>query len=32
VQTRLRRILLVVRVEVALMFLIVFEMVAKPFS
>jgi uncharacterized membrane protein len=32
VQTRLRRILLVVRVDVALMFLIVFDMVAKPFS
>ena len=32
VQTRLRRILLVVRLDVALMFLIVFDMVAKPFS
>jgi uncharacterized membrane protein len=32
VQTRLRRILLVARVDVALMFLIVFDMVAKPFS
>lgn len=32
VQARLRRILLVVRVDVALMFLIVFDMVAKPFS
>jgi uncharacterized membrane protein len=31
VQARLRRILLVVRVDVALMFLIVFDMVAKPF-
>jgi hypothetical protein len=28
----MRRILLVVRVDVALMFLIVFDMVAKPFS
>jgi uncharacterized membrane protein len=32
VQDRLRRILLVARVDVALMFLIVFDMVAKPFS
>jgi uncharacterized membrane protein len=32
VQARLSRILLVVRVDVALMFLIVFDMVAKPFS
>ena len=32
VQARLRRILLVVRVDVALMVLIVFDMVAKPFS
>jgi uncharacterized membrane protein len=32
VRARLRRILLVVRVDVALMFLIVFDMVAKPFS
>jgi uncharacterized membrane protein len=32
VQARLRRILLVARVDVALMFLIVFDMVAKPFS
>jgi uncharacterized membrane protein len=32
VQERLSRILLVVRVDVALMFLIVFDMVAKPFS
>src|SRR5205807_10198773 len=32
VQARLRRILLLVRVDVALMFLIVFDMVAKPFS
>ena len=32
VQARLRGILLVVRVDVALMFLIVFDMVAKPFS
>jgi uncharacterized membrane protein len=32
VQTRLRRILLVLRVDVALMFLIVFDMVVKPFS
>jgi uncharacterized membrane protein len=32
VQARLRRILLVVRVDVALMFLIVFNMVVKPFS
>jgi hypothetical protein len=32
VQARLRRILLVVRVDVAPMFLIVFDMVAKPFS
>jgi hypothetical protein len=31
-QARLRRILLVARVDVALMFLIVFDMVAKPFS
>src|SRR3954467_6981411 len=30
-QARLRRILFVVRVDVALMFLIVFDMVAKPF-
>jgi hypothetical protein len=29
---RLRRILFVARVDVALMFLIVFDMVAKPFS
>jgi uncharacterized membrane protein len=32
VQTRLRRVLLVTRFDVALMFLIVFDMVAKPFS
>ena len=32
VQARLRRTLLVARVDVALMFLIVFDMVAKPFS
>ena len=32
VQARLRRILLVARVDVAFMFLIVFDMVAKPFS
>ncbi|HYY63002.1 MAG TPA: DUF2269 family protein [Gaiellaceae bacterium] len=32
VQARLRRILLVARVDVALMFLIVFDMAAKPFS
>src|SRR5262249_35063233 len=32
VQARLRRILLVARADVALMFLIVFDMVAKPFS
>jgi uncharacterized membrane protein len=32
VQARLRRILLVVRMDVALMFLIVFDMVVKPFS
>ena len=32
VQARLQRILLVVRVDVALMFLIVFDMVGKPFS
>jgi uncharacterized membrane protein len=32
VQARLQRILLVVRVDVALMFLIVFDMVVKPFS
>jgi len=32
VQARLRRILFVVRVDVALMFLIVFDMVVKPFS
>jgi uncharacterized membrane protein len=32
VQARLRRILLVVRADVALMFLIVFDMVVKPFS
>jgi uncharacterized membrane protein len=32
VQARLRRILLVARVDIALMFLIVFDMVAKPFS
>ena len=31
-QDRLRRILLVLRVDVALMFLIVFDMVVKPFS
>jgi uncharacterized membrane protein len=31
-QARLRRILLVARVDIALMFLIVFDMVAKPFS
>jgi uncharacterized membrane protein len=31
-QARLRRILLVARVDVALMFLIVFDMVAKPFN
>jgi len=31
-QARLRRILLVARVDVALMFVIVFDMVAKPFS
>jgi hypothetical protein len=31
-QARLRRILPVVRVDVALMFLIVFDMVLKPFS
>jgi uncharacterized membrane protein len=31
-QARLRRILLVARVDVALMFLIVFDMVVKPFS
>jgi uncharacterized membrane protein len=31
-QARLRRILLVARIDVALMFLIVFDMVAKPFS
>jgi uncharacterized membrane protein len=31
-QARLRRILLVARFDVALMFLIVFDMVAKPFS
>jgi uncharacterized membrane protein len=32
VQARLRRILLVMRFDVALMFLIVFDMVVKPFS
>ena len=32
VRSRLRRILLVARIDVALMFLIVFDMVAKPFS
>jgi uncharacterized membrane protein len=32
VQTRLRRILLVTRFDVALMFLIVLDMVAKPFT
>ena len=32
VQTRLRKLLLVARVDIALMFLIVFDMVAKPFS
>jgi hypothetical protein len=32
VQDRRRRILLVVRMDVALMFLIVFDMVVKPFS
>ncbi|HEY2939824.1 MAG TPA: DUF2269 family protein [Gaiellaceae bacterium] len=32
VQARLRRILFVVRMDVALMFLIVFDMVVKPFS
>jgi uncharacterized membrane protein len=32
VQARLQRILLILRVDVALMFLIVFDMVAKPFS
>jgi hypothetical protein len=32
VQSRLRRIMLVVRVDVALMFLIVLDMVAKPFN
>jgi uncharacterized membrane protein len=32
VRARLRRILLVARVDVALMFLIVFDMVVKPFS
>jgi hypothetical protein len=32
VQARLRRILLAVRVDVALIFLIVFDMVAKPWS
>jgi hypothetical protein len=32
VQARLRRILLVARADVALMFLIVFDMVVKPFS
>ena len=31
-QSRLRRILLVARIDVALMFLIVFDMVAKPFN
>jgi hypothetical protein len=31
-QGRLRRILLVARIDVALMFLIVFDMVAKPFN
>jgi uncharacterized membrane protein len=32
VQMRLRRILLILRFDVALMFLIVFDMVVKPFS
>jgi hypothetical protein len=32
VQTRLRRVLLITRFDVALMFLIVFDMVVKPFS
>jgi hypothetical protein len=32
VQARLRRILLAARADVALMFLIVFDMVVKPFS
>jgi hypothetical protein len=32
VQARLRRILLVLRVDVAVMFLIVLDMVVKPFS
>ena len=32
VQMRLRRILLVLRVDVAVMLLIVFDMVVKPFS
>ena len=32
VQTRLRRILLVLRIDVAVMLLIVFDMVVKPFS
>jgi uncharacterized membrane protein len=32
VQTRLRRVLLVVRFDVAILFLIVFDMVVKPFS
>jgi uncharacterized membrane protein len=32
VQARLRRILLVARIDIALMFLIVFDMVVKPFS
>ncbi len=32
VQSRLRRILLVARIDVALLFLIVFDMVVKPFS
>jgi hypothetical protein len=31
-QGRLRRILLVARIDVALMFLIVFDMAAKPFQ
>jgi hypothetical protein len=31
-QARLRRILLVARVDVALLFVIVLDMVAKPFS
>jgi hypothetical protein len=32
VQARLRRILLVLRVDVAVMFLIVLDMVVKPYS